>query len=374
MVARRRAAGQCVGPCRSPVQTGIFREVPSRLVENVLRITDRGLYCEAGDFFIDPWLPVDRAVVTHAHGDHARWGSRAYLGTTEGERVMRTRLGADASIQSMRFGESFAMNGVRVSFHPAGHILGSAQVRIEHRGETWVVSGDYKTEPDPTCAPFETVRCHTFVTESTFGLPIYRWQPQQEVFAEMRAWWRANRETGRASIVFGYALGKAQRVLAAFVNEGEGPIYTHGAVERLNRDYRDSGVALPSTTYASGVPRGHDWAGSLIVAPPSAMGSTWLRRFGASSTAFASGWMRIRGARRRRSVDRGFVLSDHVDWPSLLETISATGAERVLVTHGYREPVVRWLTERGIDAHVIASQWEGELDTEPVLPEGEPPE
>jgi putative mRNA 3-end processing factor len=340
----------------------------------LLRSTDRGFYCEAGGFFIDPWAPVDRAVITHAHGDHARWGSRHYLGSHEGRHVLRTRLGPAADIETVAYGKPVDINGVRVSLHPAGHIHGSAQVRVEHRGEVWVVSGDYKTEPDPTCAPFETIRCHTFVTESTFGLPIYRWRPQQEVFSDIRAWWRANREAGHASIIFGYALGKAQRVLAAFVDGGEGPIYTHGAVERLNRDYRDSGVALPSTTYASAVPRGHDWGGSLIVAPPSAMGSAWLRRFGASSTAFASGWMQIRGARRRRSVDRGFALSDHVDWPSLLATISATGAERVLVTHGYREPVVRWLAERGVEAHAIASQWEGELDSEGVLPEGEAPE
>ena len=287
--------------------------------------------------------------------------------------MLRTRLGPAARIETVHYGQSVDLNGVRVSLHPAGHILGSAQVRVEYRGEVWVVSGDYKTEPDPTCAPFEVVRCHTFVTESTFGLPVYRWQSQQDVFGEMRAWWRGNREAGRSSIVFGYALGKAQRVLAAFVSEGEGSIFTHGAVERLNRDYRESGIALPSTTYASNMPRGHDWGGALIVAPPSAMGSIWLRRFGSSSTAFASGWMQIRGARRRRSVDRGFVLSDHVDWPSLLGTIAATGAERVLVTHGYREPVVRWLSEHGVEAHVVASQWEGELDSEVELPEGESP-
>ncbi len=339
----------------------------------LLRSTDRGFYCEAGGFFIDPWAPVDRAVITHAHGDHARWGSRYYLASHEGRHVLRTRLGPAARIETVDYGKPVDLNGVRVSLHPAGHILGSAQVRVEHRGEVWVVSGDYKTEPDPTCAPFEVVRCHTFVTESTFGLPVYRWQPQQDVFAGMREWWRANREAGRASIVFGYALGKAQRVLAAFVNGGEGPIYTHGAVERLTRDYRETGIALPLTTYASTVPRGHDWGGALIVAPPSAMGSTWLRRFGSSSTAFASGWMQIRGARRRRSVDRGFALSDHVDWPALLGTIAATGAGRVLVTHGYREPVVRWLSERGVEAHVAASQWEGELDSEVELPEGESP-
>lgn len=337
----------------------------------LLRVTERGVYCEAGDFHVDPWLPVDRAVITHAHGDHARWGSRVYLGSREGERVLRTRLGAGARIRTVEYGEPVEVNGVRVSLHPAGHILGSAQVRVEHRGEVWVVSGDYKTEPDPTCTPFEPVRCHTFVTESTFGLPIYRWAPQVETFAEIRAWWEGNREAGRASVLFGYALGKAQRLLAGVLGAEVGPIYTHGAVERLNQDYRESGIALPPTVHAGSAGRGTEYAGALVVAPPSAQGSTWLRRFGPASTAFASGWMRIRGARRRRSLDRGFVLSDHVDWPALLAAVEATGAERVQVTHGYREPVVRWLRERGIEAQAVASRWEGEPEAEPVAPEGE---
>jgi putative mRNA 3-end processing factor len=330
----------------------------------LLRVTDRGLYCEDGDFYIDPLQPVDRAVITHAHGDHARWGSRHYLASAEGSRVLRTRLGADASIEYLEFKQIVSLNGVRVSLHPAGHILGSAQIRIEHGGEVWVVSGDYKVDPDPTCSPFEVVPCHTFITESTFGLPIYRWRPQSEVFAEMREWWSANAATGRASIIYAYALGKAQRVLAGLIDSNVGPIYTHGAVERLTQDYRDSGIALPTTQHASEMPRGHDFGGSLIVAPPSAAGSTWLRRFGAASSAFASGWMQIRGARRRRALDRGFVLSDHVDWPALLSTIDATGAERVWVTHGFREPVVRWLVERGVDALSIASHWEGDEEIE----------
>ena len=337
----------------------------------LLETTDRGLYCAAGDFYIDPWLPVERAIITHAHGDHASWGCKSYVGSREGERVMRTRLGTDASIIAVPFGETFSRNGVQLSLHPAGHILGSAQIRVEHRGEVWVVSGDYKTEADPTCAPFEPVRCNTFITESTFGLPIYRWAPQHETFAEIRAWWRSNAAAGRASVLFAYALGKAQRVLAGFVDAPEGPIYTHGAVERLNHDYRATGVALPPTTYAGSMPQGQDWTGSLIVAPPSARGSTWLRRFGSHSTAFVSGWMRIRGTRRRRSVDRGFALSDHVDWPSLLSAIAATGAESIMVTHGYRDTVVRWLREHGTAAQALASQWEGEPEEDPVSAEEE---
>ena len=335
----------------------------------LLRSTERGLYCEAGDFYIDPWLPVDRAFITHAHGDHARWGSASYACASECERILRTRLG-DQSIRAYEWREPVDMNGVRISFHPAGHILGSAQIRVEHRGEVWVVSGDYKTEPDPTCTPFEPVRCNVFVTESTFGLPIYRWTHQSETFAAIADWWRVNREAGRASIIFAYALGKAQRLLAGLADIAEGAFYTHGAVERLTSDYRAAGIPLPQTTHASSVGRGHDWTGALILAPPSAGGSTWLRRFGTASTAFASGWMRVRGARRRRSVDRGFVLSDHVDWPALMSAIDATGAERVLVTHGYRDPVVRHLRERGLEADSLASRWEGETEEE-VLAAGE---
>src|SRR6185503_8933561 len=246
----------------------------------LLRLTERGLYCEAGDFYIDPWLPVPRAVITHAHGDHARWGSERYLGSREGGRVLRTRLGPQAVIRDVEFGETIDLDGVRVSLHPAGHVLGSAQVRVEHRGEIWVVSGDYKTEPDPTCTPFEPVRCHTFITESTFGLPIYRWCAQEDTFADMRAWWRENAEQGRASLVYAYALGKAQRVLAGMLGADIGPVYTHGAVERLTLDYRESGVSLHETAPVSAQPKGTSYAGALIVAPPSAAGSTWLRRFG----------------------------------------------------------------------------------------------
>jgi putative mRNA 3-end processing factor len=330
------------------------------MAEDLLKVIDHGLYCESGDFYIDPWMPVDRALITHAHGDHARWGSRTYVCAGECAQVLRTRIGPDATISPRPWRERFSINGVTVSFHPAGHILGSAQIRVEYRGNTWVVSGDYKTEPDPTCTPFEPVKCNVFITESTFGLPIYRWSHQSDTFAAITAWWRSNREAGRASIVFAYALGKAQRLLAGLAADAQGDFFTHGAVERLNRDYRESGIDLPRTTYAASVPKGHDWAGAMIVAPPSAAGSTWLRRFGPASSAFASGWMRVRGARRRRSVDRGFALSDHVDWPALMAAIDATGAERVLVTHGYRDTVVRALCERGLEAEALASRWEGE--------------
>jgi putative mRNA 3-end processing factor len=332
----------------------------------LLRSTDRGLFCEAGGFYVDPWASVERAVVTHAHGDHLAWGCGAYLVSEDGVGVARDRLSADASIRGLAYGSALDINGVRVSLYPAGHILGSAQVRLEHDGEVWVVSGDYKTDPDPTCRPFEPVRCHTFVTESTFGLPIYRWPSQEAVLADINAWWRANQAEGKATLLFGYALGKAQRLLAG-LDPSIGPILTHGAVERVNRAYREAGVGLPPTTYAGAVDRRADWSAAIVVAPPSADGSVWTRRFGDQATGFASGWMLVRGARRRRSLDRGFPLSDHVDWPSLLTAIEATGAAQVLVTHGFTGPVVRWLRERGLDARPLETRYEGERDDTPAV-------
>jgi putative mRNA 3-end processing factor len=338
---------------------------------SLLTLTPRGLYCEAGDFFVDPWEPVDRAVITHAHGDHATWGSRAYLTSTEGTGVLRARMEPGATIRPAAYGERIALNGTVVSLHPAGHILGSSQVRIEHQGEVWVVSGDYKTDPDPTCTPFEPVRCHTFVTESTFGLPIYRWPPQGEVFQEINAWWRANADQGQASLLFGYTLGKAQRLLAG-LDPSIGPILTHGAVERMTRAYREAGIILPETRYAGTAAERADSARALVIAPPHAGGSLWARRFGTHATGFASGWMLVRGARRRRSLDRGFALSDHVDWPSLLNTIDATGASQVWVTHGFTGPVVRWLQEKGIEARAVQTRFEGEREDEE--PEQQPAE
>ena len=341
---------------------------PSQL----LTVTDHGLYCAPGDFYVDPWLPVERAVITHAHGDHAHRGNKHYLTSRPGEAVLRLRMGADASIQALDYGEAVKLNRVRVSLHPAGHILGSAQVRIELDGEVCVVSGDYKVEADPTCTPFEPVRCHTFVTESTFGLPIYRWRPEREVLADVHAWWRANQEAGKASLIYAYALGKAQRVLAG-LDPSVGPIFTHGAVENLNAAYRASGAPLPPTRHVATMERGFTWERALIVAPPSAQGTPWLRKFGAVATAFVSGWMQIRGTRRRRAVDRGFVLSDHADWPSLTSAIRDTGAERIWVTHGYSAVVARWLREQGIDAGVVQTRFEGERDdaTEELAAPGE---
>ena len=334
----------------------------------LIRPTSSGLYCEAGDFYVDPWRPVERAVITHAHGDHARPGHAHYLCARRGLPVLRTRMGPEANIEAIAYGETRELGGVKVSLHPAGHVLGSSQVRVEHRGEVWVVSGDYKLDLDPTCEPFVPVRCHAFITESTFGLPIYRWCKPGETFAKVDAWWRENAAAGRASVVFAYAFGKAQRILAS-VDAAIGEIIVHGAVENLNRGYRECGVALPETHMVGDFDRKRDYAGALVVAPPSAQSSPWLKRFGQYSDAFASGWMAIRGARRQRSVDQGFVLSDHADWPSLQRAIAATGASRIFVTHGFVEPMVRWLAEQGYDARGMPTHFEGEAGANEAAPD-----
>lgn len=322
-----------------------------------LQLTESGLYCPAGDFYIDPWRPVERAIVTHGHSDHCRWGSERYLVAEPGLQVARLRLGPEARIETIPYGQRVTLNGVKVSLHPAGHILGSAQVRIED-GQTWVVTGDYKTEPDQTCAPFEPLKCHGLVTESTFGLPIYRWRPDAEVFAEIDAWWAANQAAGRCSVITGYSLGKAQRILAGLGDRG--PIVVHGAISRINDAYKWAGVKLPKVQTVHELKRGFDFGQAMVVAPPGAIATPWIRRFGDCSTAFASGWMAIRGVRRRSSVDRGFVLSDHIDWPALTATIDASEAEEVWVTHGYASTVVRFLSEQGRTAKVLPTHFTGE--------------
>lgn len=327
-----------------------------------------GLYCPPGDFFIDPWRPVDRAVITHAHADHARRGHGHYLAAAPAEGVLRARLG-EITLQPLAYGEVVEHRGVRVSLHPAGHVLGSAQVRIEQGGQVWVASGDYFVsgagDDNRTCAPFEPQRCDCFITESTFGLPIYRWMPQRAVFADIDAWWRANAAAGRASVLMGYSFGKAQRILAG-VDASIGPILVHGAVEPLNEAYRAAGVALPATQLATEVKDKAVLQRALVVAPPAVQGSAWLKRFGDCADAFASGWMQLRGARRRHGVDRGFVLSDHADWPGLQRAIAATGASRVIVTHGYEAVMVRWLGEQGLQAGSFRTEFGDRDDAEPT--------
>ncbi len=318
----------------------------------------QGLYCPAGAFHLDPVSPVERAVLTHAHGDHARAGSASYLCTPDSAALLRRRL-ADARVEALPYGEKRRIGDVTVSLHPAGHMLGSAQVRLEGAGGVWVVSGDYKRDADPTCAPFEPLRCDAFVTEATYALPLFRWDDAAAVAREIVAWWQGNPK--KASILFCYALGKSQRLLAEIARLSDRPVWVHGMIEPFAEVYRERGVPLAATRLL-GDARG--LAGELVLAPLSARGTPWMKRFRDFEQGFASGLMRIRGTRRRRGFDRGFALSDHADWPSLLRTIRETSAGRVLATHGYREALVKYLNEGNVAeaAPIGASQPPAEDD------------
>lgn len=342
---------------------------------DLLAVDDRGLRCEAGRFHIDPWRPVEHAVITHAHADHARPGSGRYWCAEPGLEVAKRRLGAEADIVAVPYGQPFDFGHVRLSFHPAGHVLGSAQVRVESSsGGVWVAAGDYKRAYDPTCAGFEPVPCDVFITEATFALPVYRFPTPARTIDEIVQWWCENAEHGRVSVLFCYALGKAQRLLAELHARAERLpqqfAWVHGATNLLNGAYAKAGVDLLPTRLVSEHIAGQaddkprerlDASGHLVLAPPSAAGSPWMRRFGAPaqvSTGFASGWMHLRGIRRRRRYDRGFVLSDHADWPDLIRTITETGCRRVLATHGSSRTLARYLQEQGLDAAELATPYE----------------
>jgi putative mRNA 3-end processing factor len=332
----------------------------------VLTFTDSGIYCPAGDFHIDPWRPVSRALVTHGHSDHARWGMRAYLATAPALPVIRRRLG-DITAEGIAYGESRRIGDATVSFHPAGHVPGSAQVRVEVGGEVWVVSGDYKTEADGLAEAFEPVPCHAFISECTFGLPIFRWEPQPLVMERIAAWWAANAAAGKTSILGAYSFGKAQRLLAGL--SALGPILTHGAVEEMTQVLRTQGYSLPPTVRVTPevTPKTHP--GALVIAPPSALVSAWSARLGPVEEAFVSGWMAVRGIRRRRALGTGFVLSDHADWQGLNDAIRATGAQRVFVTHGYTVPFRHWLETQGYDAGIVETRFGDEAEVEGAVTE-----
>jgi putative mRNA 3-end processing factor len=327
---------------------------------SLLEFTDRGIYCPAADVYLDPWKPVKRALISHGHSDHAYFGHEKYLCTHSAAPVIRHRLQLSSNLESVAYSDPVKVNGVTFSFHPAGHILGSAQIRVEHHGEVWVFSGDYKLQSDGLSEDFEPLKCHAFITESTFGLPIYRWKDQQHVFSDINAWWRKNQSEGKVSVIAGYTLGKSQRILQN-VDASIGKIFVHGAVDIINEVIRNQGIPLPHTYRVTKETTKKDYAGALVICPPSAVGSPWIRRFDPFSLAIASGWMMLRGARRRRGADRGFVLSDHADWYDLNTAIKATGAERIFVTHGYTEAFSRWLNDNGYDAKEVRTKFEGEL-------------
>jgi putative mRNA 3-end processing factor len=325
-------------------------------MSNLLTFTPEGIYCAAGDFHIDPWLPVPLALITHGHADHSRLGMGAYMATTSAAPVMRHRLG-EIKMDTVAYGDVTSINGVDVSFHPAGHVPGSAQIRVAHKGDVWVASGDYKTVDDGLSEPFEPVRCNAFITESTFGLPVFNWTPQDILADQINDWWARNAADGVFSLLSCYALGKAQRLLRA-VDPSIAPILTHAAIENTNRIMRGQGIALPDTTLVTPDLDLKVHKGALVLATPSALNSTWARRFKPASSAFASGWMALRGVRRRRAADRGFIMSDHADWNGLNDAIKQTGAERIFVTHGYTSVFSRWLSEQGYDAKVVQTQFD----------------
>lgn len=330
----------------------------------LIEFTDKGLYCRQGNFYIDPWRAVEKAVITHAHSDHARWGSQYYLCHHLTKPILQLRLGS-TNYQSVEWGESVFMNGVRISLHPAGHIIGSSQVRVEYNGEVWVVSGDYKIENDGISGAFEPVRCNTFITESTFGLPIYNWKSQAAIFSDIQNWIRSNQAAGKTSVLIAYSLGKAQRVLQA-VKEVSNNIFVHGAIWNTQETLLQAGVLppglLPEVQRVTADTPKDAYKGSVVIAPPSAEDSPWMRRFAPYSIGICSGWMQVRGNQRRQNADAGFALSDHADWKGLLHAVEATGAQKVLVTHGFQSSFSRYLNEAGIEAGEVKTEYGNDED------------
>ena len=325
----------------------------------LLTFTDKGIYCPQADVYIDPWKPVDKALLTHAHSDHARVGSRQYLAHHQSAEVLKIRLGQEIHLETVEYGTHLRVNGVDISFHPAGHVVGSAQIRLAHKGQVWVVSGDYKTEDDGFTTPFEPVECTHFVTESTFGLPVFDWRPQHEVIDDINQWWHANQTEGKTSIISAYALGKAQRLIQA-INHDIGRVFVHGAIHNVNEALIRNGISLKPTTLVSPDLPKEAYRGALVITPGSALGTTWISKFKPFAIAQVSGWMNIRGIKKRRGSHHGFVLSDHADWKGLLHAVSMSKAENIYVTHGYKSVFSRWLSEKGWNAHEVETLYEGE--------------
>lgn len=327
---------------------------------SLLELTSKGLYCPPADIYIDPWKHVHKAIITHAHADHSRWGMKHYLAHHDSAEVMKLRLGADISLQTTSYKTPIFLNGVEVSLIPAGHIPGSSQVKLTYKGKTVVVSGDYKVEDDGLSTPFEPVKCHEFVSECTFGMPIYDWEPQSLTFEKINNWWQINADQDRNSVLFAYSLGKAQRILQ-HLSEDIGEVFVHGAIWNTNEALQKSGIKLRKAEKVSAeIPKAR-FKKAMIIAPPSAMGTPWMKKFSPYRTGICSGWMSIRGTRRRRAADAGFVLSDHADWKGLIQAIQATEAETVYLTHGSKAIFARYLNEeKGIHAVELETLFEGE--------------
>ena len=322
---------------------------------SVLEFRPEGIYCSQGDFYIDPWRPVDKALITHGHADHARFGSKKYLCTDIAAPVIRHRLG-NVAIETIPYEKELSLNGVNVSFYPAGHVPGSAQILIEIKGERWVVSGDYKVVDDGLSTPFKPIKCHSFISECTFGLPAFNWSPQEQVFKEINSWWQQCTSDGLTPILAAYGLGKAQRLIAG-LDTNIGPILTHGAIEKTNQIMRDQKIAIPETFLVTSKLDLANFKNAIVLAPPSALSTSWVKKFGKISTGYASGWMAIRGIKRRRAADKGFVISDHADWNGLNLAIKETEAEKIFVTHGYTDSFSKWLQFKGLNASIVKTEF-----------------
>ena len=330
----------------------------------LLEFTAKGIYCAQAKVYLDPWRGVDKAIISHGHADHARWGSKHYITQEHNVPILQARLG-DLHYEGKAYGDPFTINGVKFSFHPAGHVPGSSQIRVEYKGEVWVFTGDYKVQEDGISTPFEPVRCHTFITECTFGLPVFQWAPPASVHEQINSWWAKNSATKTTSLLMGYSLGKAQRLLK-HLDPSIGKIFTHGATEKMTQVLRQY-IDFPASELITRETTKKDIEGHLVLAPPAVMGSSWVKKLGQHATGYASGWMAFRGARRRRAVDKAFVLSDHADWQGLLSAIKATGCENVITTHGYTELFAQYLNEQGWNARTEKTQYEAEtLEAEVV--------
>ncbi len=330
----------------------------------MISVTPEGVFCEAGNFHIDPWRPVANALITHGHADHARSGMGKYLCHHHTVPILQSRIATDIRVQGVDYGRPITINGVQVSFHPAGHIIGSAQIRLAHKGRVTVISGDYKLQDDGLSEPFEPVKCHEFVTESTFGLPIYRWPSITVQHQQLREWVAYNQSIGKTSVFIGYSLGKAQRLLQAL--NGCGPVYVHSAIARLNEAYSRAGVSLPTYVPADLHTDVRQLDQGIVILPPALADSNIIRKIPNRATAICSGWMQVRGARRWRSADAGFAISDHADWQGLLTAVRETGAEKVYVTHGQTTVFARYLNEQGIMAQELRTEFGDEEEPTPA--------
>lgn len=331
---------------------------------SLIKFTNKGIYCKQGDFYIDPWQPVDLAVTTHGHADHVKWGNKAYLCHDLTRPILNQRLGPDLKIETLPYNKQIDINGVKLSLFPAGHVIGSSQIRLEYKGEVCVVSGDYKVEYDGISTEFEPVKCHTFVSESTFGLPIYKWQPQDVIFSQIKEWISGNHDKNKTSVLVAYSLGKAQRLIKGL--EGYGDIYVHNSIANLNEGFLKAGVNLPETIRITADTKKDDLQKGIVIVPPALAEGRWIKKLINGATGVCSGWMQVRASRRWRSADAGFALSDHADWPGLLSAIEATEAQKVYVTHGFTSTFSKYLNEIGIESEEVKTQYGNEEDDEKI--------